>query len=65
MAVKNDKTGYVVEPRNSEKLAESIVSYFKENKYEELIAGIRSEADKYSWMRMAEIIENMVDDNRE
>lgn len=63
--VKNDKTGYVVEPRNSEKLAESIVSYFKENKYEELIAGIRSEADKYSWVRMAEIIENMVDDNRE
>lgn len=57
----NNKTGYVVESKNSGKLAESIVSYFKENKYEELIAGIRSEADKYSWARMAKTIEDMVD----
>jgi glycosyltransferase involved in cell wall biosynthesis len=53
------KTGYVVPPKNSEKLAEKIVEFYQEDKAEDFKEGIRQEAYKYSWDRMRETIEEM------
>ena len=56
----NNKTGYVVEPQNPEELANKIIEFFEENKAEDFIDGIKAEADKYSWSRLVELIEDMI-----
>lgn len=58
--VTNGKTGYVVEEKNPGKLAEAIVSYFEENKEEEFTGNVRNEAYRFSWDRIVEVIEEMM-----
>lgn len=57
--VTDGKTGYVVEPRDPEKLAEAIVKYFLENKEREFTEGVRQEAYRFSWDRMVETVERL------
>lgn len=57
--VEDGKTGYIVETKNAEQLAEKIISYFKEGKEAEFIKNIQDEAYRYSWDRMTEVIEEL------
>lgn len=57
--VKDGKTGYVVEPRNSGELAEKIIQFFKEGKQKEFYNAICAETKRYSWERMADIISDL------
>ena len=55
----DEKTGYIVEPKDSKALAERIITFFEENKKEDFIEGIKGEAYKYSWERMASVIKEL------
>lgn len=53
------KTGYIVEPKNSELLGNKIVEFFGENREKEFVNGVIEEQPKYSWERMVDIIEQL------
>lgn len=57
--VTDGETGYVVEPRNPDALAEAVRRYFEEGKEEEFRRNIEGEAYRYSWDRMAEHVERL------
>lgn len=57
--VLNEKTGFIVENKNSMQLADQIIRFFTENKADEFQKKIREEAHRYSWDRMVEIIDNL------
>lgn len=54
------KTGYVVEPKNEVALADKVIKFFNEKKANDFREGICEEAYKYSWDRMVEVIETLV-----
>lgn len=58
--VTDGKTGYVVEAKNSSALAEGIVKFFRKERAEVFHAHIVEEAEKYSWDRMTEIVEDFI-----
>lgn len=60
--VADGKTGYITEPGNPADLAKAIQRYFQEEKESEFREGIKQEAYKYSWERMAEHIELLYGD---
>lgn len=55
--VTDGKTGYVVEEKNPKQLANAIVTYFEENKEDEFVANVKSEAYRFSWDRIVEVVE--------
>lgn len=57
--VLDGKTGYIVEPFESDELAQKIIKFFHEDKADFFQANIRTEAQKYSWDRMAELIDEL------
>lgn len=57
--VVDGKTGYIVQNKNPKKLAGAIIKYFDENKELEFSKNVSKEADKYSWDRMVETIEEL------
>lgn len=57
--VRDGQTGYVVETGNCSALAEKIVQFFLEEKQEVFRTAICMEAERYSWERMAEGIEEL------
>ncbi len=57
--VEDGKTGFVVEVNNDKQLAESVVRFFEENKAEEFSANVISNAYKYSWDRLVEVVESL------
>ncbi len=57
--VLDGKTGYIVEPFESDDLARKIIKFFQEDKAGFFQINIRAEARKYSWDRMAELIEEL------
>ena len=61
--VLDGKTGYIVEPEDANGLSERIVQFFTEHKDAEFRDGIRKEADRYSWERMVETIEELVEND--
>ena len=58
--VTDEKTGYVVEPKNSAALAEGIVKFFREEQAEQFHQNIVEEAEKYSWSRMTDTVEELL-----
>jgi len=58
--VRNDKTGYIIEPGNVRAIAESVVLFFEQNKGEAFSAEINRERDRFSWRCMVETIEELV-----
>lgn len=58
--VTDGKTGYVVEEKNPKQLAEAIVAYFKEDKEKEFTENVRNEAYRFSWDRIVEVVEEMI-----
>lgn len=62
--VTDGKTGYVVESKDELALAEAIIAYYRDKKEEEFETNVRTEAYKFSWDRMVEVIEELEKDNR-
>lgn len=56
------KTGYVVEPFNPRAISDTVINFYKENKEQEFISGVQSEAYKYDWDRMNEAIQTLYND---
>lgn len=57
--VTDNKTGYVVEAQNPERLADAIIRYYDEKKEQEFTVNVQKEAYRFSWNRMVEAIENL------
>lgn len=57
--VTDGKTGYVVEPQNPHELAKAVVDFYRDNKEQVFIDGVRQEAYRFSWDRMREDIEEL------
>lgn len=58
--VTDGKTGYVVEEKNPKKLAEAIIDFYEKDREKKFIEGVRKEAERFSWDRMRETIEETV-----
>lgn len=59
--VTDGETGYVVEAKNPQKLAEVIIRFFQGEKVAVICENIRSEHDKFSWDRITEVVEELND----
>lgn len=55
--VKDNYTGYVVPPCNSDSLAAAVVDYFEKEREGYFTQNIRREAYRFSWDRMCEVVE--------
>jgi len=55
--VKDGETGFLVPPADTEALAETVVSFFREELGEHLAANIHKERQRFSWDRLVELIE--------
>lgn len=58
--VEDNKTGYIVESMEYEMLAAKICEFFEQNKAEEFHEHIVEEANKFSWDRMREAVEELL-----
>lgn len=56
--VEAERTGYIVETKNSEALAGAVVDYFEHNRKAEFVENVQKEAYRFSWDRMVEKIES-------
>jgi glycosyltransferase involved in cell wall biosynthesis len=56
--IDDKRTGYLVPARDSEAIANAVVSFYKEGKEEEFVSNIIKEKEKFSWDRMVETIES-------
>ena len=59
--VLNEKTGYIVPPKDPHALAEAVCRFFRENRAEEFTENVRKEAYKYSWDRMNEVVQRLAE----
>ena len=55
--VEDGVTGYVVEPKNPQAIAQCVADYFDNNNSRFFIGNIKKSADKYSWDRIVEKLE--------
>lgn len=55
--VTDGKTGYVVESKNPDALADAVVKYYQNDMEQIFAAGVREEAYRFSWDRMVEAVE--------
>ena len=58
--VTNGKTGYVVEPRSAEMIAEAIMDYYINNRREAFVSQIEKEKDRFSWKTFVDTLMEMV-----
>lgn len=58
--VTDGETGYIVPPCSPGKLAEGIIRYYQDNMEERFHENIKKEADRFSWERMAEVIDKWI-----
>lgn len=57
--VLNEKTGFIVEPDNPEKIAKAVIRFYSENKEKDFVGNVQTEKQKYSWDTMVENIEKL------
>jgi glycosyltransferase involved in cell wall biosynthesis len=55
--IQDKRTGYVVEPRNPQAIADAVVSFYKNSMEAVFVRNIAREREKFSWDRMVKIIE--------
>lgn len=58
--VEHKKTGFIVEPNNPKALAQSIDNFFEGQWGERLKKNIQAEAYRFSWDRMADVVEGFI-----
>ncbi len=58
-AVTDQKTGYVVEPKNPQAIADAVIRYFEEGKEEEFRENVRSESERFSWEHFVDVVEDL------
>ncbi len=56
--VGDKRTGYLVEPMDSQAIADAVVSFYRENKEDEFVSNISREKERFSWERMVATIES-------
>ncbi|MCK9302938.1 MAG: glycosyltransferase [Bacteroidales bacterium] len=62
--VPNGKVGYVVE-KNPKKIADALIDFFSNNRMKDFEKNIVIEKEKYSWQRMTEAVEKVINyDNK-
>lgn len=59
-SVTNNKTGFIVPPKNPKKLANAIIKFYKQRKEKEFIKHIKKEKNKFSWNKYIHLIENFL-----
>lgn len=59
--VVDNETGYIVEHKNIESIADGITRFFEQDRSDEFKAGIQRQAYRFSWDRMTEKIEGLWD----
>ena len=57
--VTDGKTGYVVPPMDPVALSDAVIRFFEENRAGEFARNIKKEADRFSWKKMVEEIEEL------
>lgn len=57
--VQDGMTGFLVEPEDAETLAEAVIRFYEENREADFVQHIAGEEQKFSWDRMAEVIESL------
>lgn len=58
--VADGQTGYIVERGNSKQLADAIVRYYKDGMEKRFAEQVRKEADRFSWDRLVEKIDDLM-----
>ena len=53
------KVGYVVEP-NATAIADALVDFCENERYEKFVEGVREEKKKYQWSNMTEAIKKLL-----
>jgi glycosyltransferase involved in cell wall biosynthesis len=57
--VPDGRTGFVVEPRDPDAVADAILRFYREKKEKVFVENVKAEKQKYSWDRMVEAIETL------
>lgn len=60
-AVIDGKTGYLIEPKSPEAIAVAVEDYFDNNRKEQMMACINEESYRFSWERMENTINSLLD----
>ena len=58
--VDDGRTGFVVPPDDPNAVAETVNRYFNESLQEEIRVGVKKEQERFSWDKMAEAINGML-----
>ncbi len=59
--VPDGRAGYVVPPNAPKALADAVVAYFVEAKEAAFVEGVKQEKERYTWARLLDVLETMVD----
>lgn len=59
--VADKKTGYLVEPKNPEAIADVVIDFYDNKRELEYAEHIQESAYEFSWERMVEIISDLMD----
>lgn len=57
--IDDNKTGYLVSPKDSKAIANAVVSFYKKGKKEEFVSNIIKVNENFSWDRMVETVERL------
>lgn len=61
--VDDNRTGYVVEPEDTDALRSAIDRYFTEGRQEEFRSNVLAESERFSWDRMTETVEKAYEES--
>ena len=56
--VEDGKTGYLIDPKNSQQIADSIIKFYKGNNEDKFAANISNMEERFSWDKLVETIED-------
>lgn len=56
--VSDKKTGYLVNSKEPQAIAEAVIDYYEENKEQEFMKNIEAEKEKFSWNKLVKVIES-------
>lgn len=63
--ITDNKTGYLIEPKDTEELAKKIITFFTEDKAQEFEKYIKEEAYRFSWERMEKVIFDLMENRKD